>query len=122
MENQRNKILLVGESCVGKTSLINRIIENIYYEETSASASYSYSSKEIVINTSTIKLNFWDTPGLQKYRSFLRIFFKNTKVVLLVYDVRYRRTFEEIKSFHYPYLKSLAEDASIIINYLLFIL
>lgn len=120
MENRSYKILLIGEAGVGKTCLIKRIKYNSFNPNEIATIGTSSESKEIIINTKTIKLDFWDTAGFERYRSVNRIFHKNCDVVLLVYNITIRSSFEEIKNYHYQNSKTLAKDASMIITSLFF--
>ena len=120
MENPSYKILLVGETTAGKTCLLNRIIENNYDPFVKVTRVASVSSKKIVTNTKIIQLDFWDTGGVEKFRSLNKIFHKNTDIVLLVYNITVRRSFEEIKNYHYQNSKSLAENASMIITSLFY--
>ena len=116
MENRSYKILLIGEAGVGKTCLINRIKYNSFNPNEMATMITSSVSKEIIINTKTIKLDFWDTAGFEKYRSVNRMFHKNKDVVLLIYKITDRNSFDNIKSYHYQNSKTLAKDASMIIT------
>ena len=116
MENPSYKILLVGETTAGKTCLLNRMIENYYDPFVMITRGASVASKKFIFNTRTIKVDFWDLGGYEKFRTLNKFYHKNGDVVLLVYNITVRSSFEEIKNYHYQNSKTLAKDASMIIT------
>ena len=103
MSVEKYKVVLVGESGVGKTSIINRFSKDMFEPHCSTSIGSSFSSKLIFIKEkqSFVKFEVWDTAGQEKYRSLAKVFFKNAKIILLVYDITNKKSFEEIKSYWY---------------------
>ena len=97
------KVILLGESGVGaKTSLINRLVYNIFYDQVLSTAGASCSSKLIKLkNGKEIIINFWDTVGQEKYRSLTKFFIKDSDCVVLGYDITKKDSFENIKYFWY---------------------
>ena len=95
------KVILLGESGVGaKTSLINRLVYNIFYDQVLSTAGASCSSKLIKLkNGKEIIINFWDTVGQEKYRSLTKFFIKDSDCVVLGYDITKKDSFENIKNF-----------------------
>ena len=116
MENPSYRVLLVGETTAGKTCILNRIV-NQEYTPCQMDTSNMFYSKEIVTNNNKkINLEFWDTAGHEKHRSLTKSFHRDVYVVLLVYNVTKRESFEEIKSYHYQNSKHLAVNACKVIN------
>jgi small GTP-binding protein len=96
------KLVFVGESIVGKTSLINQYIKETFSNSTMPTFGGDKFEKKIVLEKSKkIKLVIWDTAGQEKYRSLNKIFLKGANIVLIVYDITRKKTFEEIKNFWY---------------------
>ena len=90
------KIILIGESGVGKTNLINVSTGIGFNENEQATLISSYQLKNIEIKGITYKLSIWDTIGQEKLRSLTKIFFTNSKIAILVYDITSRHSFEEL--------------------------
>ena len=114
------KVVLLGESGVGKTSIILRYITNIFNPRQLSTQGASYVSKVVEIKKNKkIKFELWDTAGEEKYRAIARVFYQNASVCILVYDITRRTSFDEIKNFWIDEIKQhIQDDASkiIIIN------
>jgi len=115
MEDSDNitcKVVLVGDSGVGKTCLIQRYVNDKYSEDTeSTSAStYTYKIVEYKDYNKSVSLDIWDTAGQEVYRALARNFYLNASIGILVYDVRRRATFESIKDYWYDQLKQSGEE------------
>jgi small GTP-binding protein len=97
------KCVLLGETAVGKSSLINRFVSNTFKSDfTSTMAGYC-STKQVYYEKTDQKINYeiWDTAGQEKYRSLTKIFYQDSKVTLLVYDITRKDSFEAIKNYWY---------------------
>jgi len=90
------KIILLGESGVGKTSLINVFNKGIFKKDIDSTGSCSSVIKKIEINNKEYSLDIWDTAGQEKYRSLNRIFIKDAKIVILVYDISSKNSFSQL--------------------------
>ena len=90
------KAILVGESGVGKTSLINITIGLSFNESIGTTFSNSYVEQNYVINNETYYMHLWDTIGQEKYRQLTKLFFKDSKIVIFVYDKSIKKSFEEL--------------------------
>ena len=88
------KIILVGDSAVGKTSLVNRFMGLEYEENISCTINADFKLKSLSLDSSTgVELTVWDTCGQEKYRSMTRQYFKDSHGVILVYDVNNENSF-----------------------------
>ena len=96
------KITLIGESTVGKTSIIKQYISNIFNRDILSTIGGEREYKSIVINGKKVRLVFWDTAGQEKFRSLSRIFLNKSNIVVFVYDITKRDTFEKLKEIWYP--------------------
>ena len=91
------KVILVGESGTGKTSLINSAIGIEFKDFLPSSATNSFAPKEIKIDGKKYILNLWDTIGQEKFRSLTKIFIKDSKIVVFVYDITNEKSFKELE-------------------------
>ena len=94
------KVVLVGETGVGKTSIISQFVDQIFEEELSSSVGGSFVSKNLVFNNGKIaKLQIWDTAGQERYRALSKLFYTNAIIAILVYDITSWITFDELKEY-----------------------
>ena len=104
------KVILLGESGVGKTSIIARFYSGKFNPDKITSLSSQYTRKTIELpNNKSITFDIWDTCGQEKYRSISRLFYKDAKVVILVYDITNEYSFIQLKKFWYKQIKELGE-------------
>ena len=101
-EDEENlKIVLVGESSVGKTSIITQFIEKTFQDTLQSTVGGTFNSKVIRCEDidKSLKLDIWDTAGQERYRSVTKMFYKDADVALLVYDITSKKSFEELKNY-----------------------
>ena len=99
------KVILVGDSGTGKTQLIT-VAAGFEFNSTSlTTTSCSYVQIKLQKNKKEYKINLWDTIGQEKYRSLTKIFLKDSKIVIFVYDITNRQTFESL-----IYWKKIIDD------------
>ena len=108
------KIILIGEPGTGKTCLINVATGNEFNENSESTLLSTYVTKNIVINEKEYSLNLWDTAGQEKYRAMTKIFTKNSKIVIFVYAINNKNTFEEMKSYWIKTIKETLGDEPIL--------
>ena len=92
-----NKIILLGDIGVGKTCLIKISVGENFDQKYQPTISFSFSSKEITYNEKTYKFNLWDTIGQEQFRSITKAFYKNAKIVIFVYDITNKESFESLE-------------------------
>ena len=93
-------MILVGDSGVGKSSIMNRYL-NKYIPNPIATINTSFFSKIETINNHNINFQIWDTVGQERYRSLNNLFFKNSHICIIVYDITRPNTFNNIKDYWY---------------------
>ena len=95
------KVVLVGNSGVGKTCIINQYITNVFNEEQLTTTGATYSTKKLFIESKnkTISFEIWDTAGQEKYRSLTKMFYKDSSIVIMVYDITNEESFNDIKNY-----------------------
>ena len=97
------KIITIGNSGVGKTSILNRYISNTFREELIPTIGLDFSYKTVTLeNGRKVKLKLFDTAGQEKFRNFSKAYFRNTDCILFVYSVDNYQSFENITDWiHY---------------------
>ena len=108
------KVVLLGNSGVGKTCISQRYIINSYSTQESSTVGASYFQKKLLINRKTIQLDIWDTAGQEKYRSMGRMFYKDAYIVLLIYDITDKQSFKDIKNVWMEELKKSGEKHTVL--------
>ena len=111
------KIVLIGDSTVGKTSLLYRFIEGRFIEDRLCTICVDFKTKSIRIDQSTIaKLTVWDTAGQEKYRAITSNYYRDANGVILIYDVANKSTFKNLNMWLNDINnKNLRESISIIL-------
>ena len=95
-ENDFIKIVLIGEMYTGKTSLINVYFGLEFTNDLPSTLSPSVSQKELQFHGVLYTIHMWDTAGQEKYRSMTKIFIKGAQIVIFVYDITNKSTFEKL--------------------------
>ena len=112
-EDDGIKAILVGETATGKTSLINTAIGLEFKEKVESTQASTIMEKKIVINNKTYTINMWDTIGQEKYRAVTKIFMKDARIVIVVYDITRSETFEEL-DFWFNNIKEVLGDKPVV--------
>lgn len=117
-ENQAQscKVVLIGESGVGKTSIINRYTQNTFSSVLMSTQGAGFTSKTIFLEeeNKSLKFEIWDTAGQEIYRALAKVFYKNAAICVLVYDVTRRSSIEELKKYWMPEIKANASPSIIL--------
>ena len=101
------KVVLLGDSGVGKTCIISRYISGAFDQNSPSTNGASYASKILTFENlnKTISLDIWDTAGQEKYKSLTKFFYKDAAVAILVYDITKKESFDNMKSYWYEQLQ-----------------
>jgi len=108
------KITLIGNSGVGKTSIINQYIDQTFDEANAATIGANYSEKVITKNNKEYELNIWDTAGQEKFHAVGKHFYKDAYIVCLVYDITSQDSLVQLKEIWYPDIKKFGEKYTIL--------
>ena len=103
------KITLVGDSGVGKSSIIGRFVTGIFIKDMSSTAGLNYSQKLYEKDGKKVNLNLWDTAGQEKFRSLGRNFYKDSYIIIIVFDITNRMSFINAKEVWYNEIKNYGE-------------
>jgi len=99
------KIILLGETSVGKSSILTRYTKDIFTELTVSTIQEFYTEKEIEIRGSPMKFQIWDTAGQEKFRSIVKNYYLGSIAAILVYDITNRESFNKVVNYWYKEIK-----------------
>ena len=99
-ELEEIKIILIGDSGIGKTNLINTSVGIQFSDKLKPTISPSYNVKIFEIEGKKYRLNLWDTAGQEKYVKVTKLFFKGSGIIILVYDITNKESFKSLENWH----------------------
>eukprot|EP00178_Gracilaria_changii_P001543 TRINITY_DN1209_c2_g1_i1.p3 TRINITY_DN1209_c2_g1~~TRINITY_DN1209_c2_g1_i1.p3 ORF type:complete len:208 (+),score=47.24 TRINITY_DN1209_c2_g1_i1:416-1039(+) len=102
------KIVILGESGVGKTSLMERYVEHRFSQQYKATIGADFFPKDVIIDDKAVNLQIWDTAGQERYQSLGSAFYRGADACVLVYDMTDARSFEALDSWKDEFLVSAA--------------
>ena len=108
-EQIRCKVILVGDSGVGKTSIIARYM-NRYNPNEQNTIGASFTNKLENIDQKKILFEIWDTAGQERFRSINNIFYQDSYICIMVYDITQRKTFDNLDTYWYHSVKDEATE------------
>ena len=95
----RHKVIFIGDANTGKTSIINRIIDNPFNDTYEVSIGIDFMSKNIRFRGQNIKIQIWDSAGQEKYKGLIPSYVRNSSIVFIVYDISSRTSFENVQNW-----------------------
>ena len=98
-EDYKIKIIVVGDSGVGKTNLINRFASDKFDTNSKATIGVEFVYKTLKINKEVIKVEVWDTAGQERYRAITSSYYKGAKGAIIVYDITNEDSFNNVESW-----------------------
>lgn len=101
------KVVLIGDSGVGKSNLLSRFTRNEFNLESKSTIGVEFATKSIQVDSKTVKAQIWDTAGQERYRAITSAYYRGAVGALLVYDISKRATFENVERW----LKELRDHA-----------
>jgi len=93
------KVVMLGASGVGKSSLVLRFVLDKFSEATEATIGAAFLTKSIVCDDYTLKFEIWDTAGQERFKSLAPMYYRNSRVAIVVYDVSSPESFEKAKEW-----------------------
>ena len=90
------KIVLIGDTSVGKTNILSKYLSNEFDPDSKATVGVEFGTKDFKIENNIVKVQIWDTAGQERYRSITNAYYKGAKGSLLVYDITNPKTFESL--------------------------
>ena len=90
------KVVLVGDSGVGKTNIMSKYLKNEFREDSKATVGVEFGSKQFNIQGHQIKAQIWDTAGQERYKAITSAYYKGAKGAIIVYDITRKNTFDSV--------------------------
>ena len=91
------KLIVIGDSGVGKSSLTNNAVKNVFEESYNATVGFEFFTFNVRICGKVVKLQIWDTCGQELYRSLITNFYRNSSLAVIVYAINSKESFENIE-------------------------
>ena len=110
------KVVIVGESGVGKTSIISQFINETFQINLESTSGATFSSKTVLCsNNNKIKLEIWDTAGQERFRALTKMFYKDAGAAIIVYDITQKKSFEEIQKYWVEQIRQFNDKIILVI-------
>ncbi|CAD8089193.1 unnamed protein product [Paramecium primaurelia] len=93
------KIVFLGSSSVGKTSIIKRFLKNEFAMKSMSTVGVACESKVITINNQQVKVQLWDTAGQERFRSLTKNYYRGCDAVIIVYDISNIKSFDQVNGW-----------------------
>ena len=106
VKNVHLKIIVLGESGVGKTCILNKYVKNLFIESHKSTIGADFFTKEIQLNDKHITLQLWDTAGQERFQSLGKAYYRGADAVILVYDITDKISFDKIDSWKKHFIKN----------------
>nr|CAI39320.1 rab_C09 [Paramecium tetraurelia] len=90
------KIVIIGDSGVGKTNIMTQFTRGEFSEETKTTVGVEFANKQLVIDDKIIKAQLWDTAGQERYRAIISSYYKGASGALIVFDITKQSTFDNV--------------------------
>jgi len=101
------KVVFLGQSGVGKTSITLRFCRDTFQDGTEATIGASFLTKMMTINDRQIKFEMWDTAGQERYRALAPMYYRNADAAVLVYDITDPESFSALRSWYQELQKNV---------------
>jgi Ras-related protein Rab-7A len=106
------KIIILGESGVGKTALLNKYVNGKFIEEHKATIGADFLTREITVDDKIITLQIWDTAGQERFQSLGNAFYRGADACVLVYDILNPQTFSKIDEWRANFITQASIEES----------
>ena len=115
MDPENFKIIMIGDSSAGKTTLMRRYIEGIYNEKTLSTIGIELFKKEVSIQNKNYVMKIWDTCGQEKFRAISKNYYNNADGIMLLFDISSHDTFEHLSDWTESINQNTSKDTPLII-------
>ena len=106
------RAVLVGNSAVGKSSLMLRFSDDDFKESYTNTIGVDFRFRTIMVDGARVKIQIWDTAGQEKFRTLNSTYYRGSDAVIMVYDITNERSFREIGEYWVPEIKNYVDDIS----------
>ena len=108
------QLLIIGNSSVGKTSILTRYSSKTFNENYLATVGLDFFSKDETIDNKIIRIKIWDTAGQERYKSFTKCFFQKAQGIMIVYDVTSQKSFHDLQYWIDSLNSNMYQDISLV--------
>lgn len=91
------KILIIGDTNVGKSSIMTRFCDNKFDMNMLTTIGIDYKTKNVILDGGSVKIQIWDTAGQERFRSITTAYYRGTNGIMIVYDITQPKTFTNVK-------------------------
>ena len=109
------KIIIIGDTCVGKSNILSRYIKDEFREDSKSTVGVELGTKFLKIKGVGAKLQIWDTAGQERYRSITSSYFRGSHGCFIVYDITNESSFENVDKWYEQAQKEAGKDTSVIL-------
>jgi Ras-related protein Rab-1A len=104
------KVLLLGNSDVGKSSLLLRFVDSVWNDSFVPTIGVDFKVKTVEIGEKKVKMQIWDTAGQERFRNVVSTYFRGSNGILLIYDITNKDSFKNLESWLIEIEKSASEN------------
>ena len=109
------KIIIIGDTCVGKSNILSRYLKNEFKEDSKSTVGVELGTKFLKIKGTGAKIQLWDTAGQERYRSITSSYFKGSHGCFIVYDITSEISFDNVEKWYEQAQKEAGKDISVIL-------
>jgi Ras-related protein Rab-11A len=109
------KVVLVGDSFVGKTNIMSKYLKNEFHEDSKATVGVEFGSRQFNIEGHVVKAQIWDTAGQERYKAITSAYYKGAKGAFIVYDITRKESFDNVTKWAEQLKSSADKNLTIII-------
>ena len=113
--DQKIKIMILGETLVGKTAIITRYTKKVFAENYLTTVGIDFQNKQLNINGKKINVEIWDTAGQERFRNIAKTYFQSSDGFLLVYDITSKDSFNKLNDWYDQIKLNAPENSKCII-------
>ena len=111
MKTRNYKAVIIGDSSVGKSSLMLRFTDDHFSMNYLTTIGVDFKFSSFMLNQISFKIQIWDTAGQEKYQTITKTFYKGTDMVILVFDLTSRKSFEDLSEIWLPEVEMICGDS-----------
>lgn len=93
------KCVVIGDSGVGKSSLVARFTDDLFVEEIAPTIGVDFRTKTVTVGEKRVRLTIWDTAGQERFRTLTSSYYRRAQIVIIVFDVTRRKTFDSVATW-----------------------
>ena len=97
--DEKIKLMILGDSSVGKSSLLNKYTKNEFFDKYITTIGIDFQIKYLTLNNKKIKLQIWDTAGQERYRVVAKSYFNTSDGFIIIYDITNRESFNNVNNW-----------------------